>query len=91
MKFSSPVLFAAFLVGVAVAEKAGSANHMGAQIVKRQDTDQEKAEKRAEKDAAKAQRAAEKDAARSLRDAEKAAAATATDAVSLIHIDHLDT
>ena len=90
MKFSSPVLFSAFLVGVAVAEKAGSADQMGAPIVKRQDTEQQKADKIAEKDAAKAQRAAEKDAARSLRDAEKAAVAAATDAVSLIYIDRLD-
>ena len=86
MKFSSPVLFAAFLVGVAVAEEAGNTYQMGARLAKRGPTDQEKADKKAQREAEKAQRAAEKEAARSAREAEKAAAATATatetDAVS---------
>ena len=92
MKFSSPVLFVAFLFGVALAEEAGSAHQMVAPLVKRGPTDQEKADKKVQRDAAKAEKAAEKEASRSARESEKAAAAaTATIAVSLIHNHHLDT
>ena len=90
MKFSSPVLFVAFLFGVALAEEAGSAHQMVAPLFKRGPTDQEKADEKVQRDAAKAEKAAEKEASRSARESEKSAAATATIAVSLIH-NHLDT
>jgi hypothetical protein len=47
MKFSSPVLFVAFLFGVALAEEAGSAHQMVAPLVKRGPTDQEQADNEA--------------------------------------------
>lgn len=76
MKLSSPLLFVTFLVGVAVAEEAGASQQLGAPLVKRAPTEQEKADMQAQKDAEKEQRAAEKEAARLAREAEKSAAAT---------------
>ena len=78
MKFSSPALFAAFLIGAAVAQDVASASGTDSPAkIKIARTDQEKADQRAQREAEKAQKAAEKEASKIERQASKAAQATA--------------